>query len=178
MVVQIAKHLLSCKKVIGFAGTDEKCQWVKSLGADECLNYKKDSFVEDVRKATDGFANVFFDNVGGDQLDMMLTRMAKHGRIAACGAISQYNREDDLGGLKNWFQIVSNRIKIQGFIVMDAGSQMPQIVEVLKQGVKDGKLKVGEANETVVPTSFQDVPKTWTSLFSGSNTGKLVTKLV
>lgn len=179
MVVQIAKKILGCKKVIGMAGTDEKCRWVESLGADVCLNYKAPGFRKQLCAATDGYVEVYFDNVGGSILDLMLTRMKKGGRIAACGAIAEYNKSDPTG-LKNWFEVISNRIEIRGFIVIDylAQGKGPQAVGELIQAWKEGKIQVGEGNETVVETKFEDVPKTWMSIFEGSNTGKLVTKLI
>ncbi len=179
MVVQIAKKIIGCKKVIGIAGTDEKCKWVESLGADICLNYKASDFRKQLRAATEGYVEVYFDNVGGSILDLMLTRMKKWGRVAACGAVAEYNKSDPTG-LKNWHEIISNRIEIKGFIIFDflAQGKGPQAVGELVQAWKEGKIQVGEANETVVETKFEDVPKTWMSLFEGSNTGKLVTKLV
>ena len=101
MVVQIAKSLLGCKKVIGLAGDKDKCKWVESLGADVCLNYKDGDFKQQLKKATDEYVDVYFDNVGGDILDLALTRMKRYGRVAACGAITQYNKGDK-DGLKNW----------------------------------------------------------------------------
>lgn len=144
-----------------------------------CLNYKKPSFKEDLIKATDAYAEVYFDNVGGEILDLMLTRMKRGGRIAACGAITEYNKSDK-SGLKNWFEIISNRIEIKGFIAMDflAQGKGPEAVKEMVSAVKEGKIKVGEENETVIDTKFEDVPKTWMLLFEGANTGKLVTKLV
>ena len=179
MVVQIAKKMLGCKKVVGMAGSDDKCKWVESLGADVCLNYKKSSFKEDLIKATDGYVEVYFDNVGGEILDLMLTRMKKGGRVAACGAITDYNKREK-SGLKNWSEVISSRLEIKGFIVMDflAEGKGPEAVKELVTATKEGKIKVGEENETVVDTKFEDVPKTWMSLFEGANTGKLVTKLV
>lgn len=177
MVVQIAKHMLGCKKVIGIAGTDDKCKWVESLGADACLNYKSSSFKEELKKATEGFVQVYFDNVGGEILDLMLGRMARFGRVAACGAISGYNNTSDAYGIKNWFEVITQRIEIRGFIVLDAGAKIPQLVSELTQAYKDGKLKIGAENETVMPTNFEGVPQTWMKLFSGANTGKLVTKI-
>lgn len=179
MVVQIAKKMLGCKKVVGIAGSDDKCKWVESLGADLCLNYKKSSFKQDLIKATHGYVEVYFDNVGGDILDLMLTRMKKGGRVAACGAITDYNRSEK-SGLKNWFEIISNRIEIKGFIVLDflAEGKGPEAVKEMVTAAKEGKIKVGEENETVVDTSFEAIPKTWMSLFEGANTGKLVTKLI
>lgn len=176
MVVQIAKHMLGCKRVIGIAGTDDKCKWVETLGADLCLNYKSSSFQDDLIKATEGYVEVYFDNVGGEILDLMLLRIKKFGRIAACGAISGYNSSDAYG-IKNWNEVIFNRIEIKGFIVLDAGAQSGRIVGDLVQAYKDGKLKIGAENETVVSTKFEGVPETWMKLFSGANTGKLVTKI-
>ena len=179
MVVQIAKKLLGCKKVVGIAGSDDKCKWVESLGADLCLNYKKSSFEQDLIKATDGYVEVYFDNVGGEILDLMLTRMKRGGRVAACVAITDYNRSEK-SGLKNWFEVISNRIEIKGFINLDflAEGKGPEAVKELVAAAKEGKIKVSEENETVVDTSFEAIPKTWMSLFEGANTGKLVTKLI
>ncbi|OAK97292.1 NAD(P)-binding protein [Phaeosphaeriaceae sp. SRC1lsM3a] len=178
IVVQLAKNVLGCKKVIGIAGGDKKCRWVESLGADVCVDYKASNFTEELKKATDGFVQVYFDNVGGEILDLMLTRMARHGRIAACGAVATYNSLGE-SGIKNWFEIITNRIEVKGFIVTDAvvaGKAGAWLGELVK-GVKEGKIQIGPETETVVPTKFEDVPKTWTMLFKGGNTGKLVTEI-
>ena len=106
MAVQIAKRVLGCKRVVGIAGGAQKCQWVTgSLGADVCVDYKAEDFETQLKKATEGFVEVYFDNVGGATLDLMLTRMAPFGRIAACGSISTYN--DPGAGVKNFFEITS-----------------------------------------------------------------------
>ncbi|CAO2651500.1 Nn.00g040700.m01.CDS01 [Neocucurbitaria sp. VM-36] len=178
MVVQIAKHIVGCKKVIGIAGGEKKCRWVESLGADVCVDYKASSFVRDLKKATEGFVEVYFDNVGGEILDLMLARIKRHGRIAACGAVATYNSMSETG-IKNWFEIIINRIEVRGFIVTDAiesGKAGPWIQELIKY-VKKGKIQIGPETETVVLTKFEDVPKTWTMLFKGGNMGKLVTQI-
>ena len=177
MVVQIAKKMLGCKKVVGIAGSDDKCKWVESLGADICVNYKSPDFKKQLIAATEGYVEVYFDNVGGTVLDLMLTRMKKFGRVAACGAVAEYNKSDP-HGLKNWFQVISNRIEIKGFIIFDFMPEAPKAVGELVKAWKEGKISVGDANETVVDTRFEDVPKTWMSLFQGANTGKLITKFV
>jgi NADPH-dependent curcumin reductase CurA len=179
MVVQIAKHIVGCKKVIGLAGTDEKCRWVESLGADVCINYKDSDWQDQLIRATDPFVDIYFDNVGGEQLDLMLTRLTTYGRIAACGAIGDYNKGEK-SGLKNWFEVIMQRLQIRGFIVMDhiKGSKGAEMVSVLGEAAKNGKIKIGKENETVVDTKFEDVPKTWTKLFVGANQGKLVTHIL
>ena len=109
----------------------------------------------------------------------MLGRMARHGRIAACGAISAYNSSpDQVYGIKNWFEIISMRIQVRGFIVTDFIPRAGEAISTFRQALQDGKLKIGEENEHVVDTKFEDVPKTWLKLFEGGNTGKLITKLV
>ncbi|KAJ7451095.1 hypothetical protein FB451DRAFT_710596 [Mycena latifolia] len=176
MVVQIAKKMVGCKRVIGIAGSDAKCEWVKSLGADECLNYKSKSFGEDLKKATEDYVDVFFDNVGGEMLDLMLSRMQRGGRVACCGAISTYNSSEPTV-LKNFFEIISLRIQLKGFIVMDFLHKAKESVGEMIQAAKEGKLTIGDEGETVVDTDFEKVPETWMKLFEGGNTGKLVTKL-
>jgi len=179
MVVQIAKKMIGCKKVIGIAGTDEKCRWVESLGADLCINYKKPDWREQLIKATNGFVDIYFDNVGGEQLDLMLTRLKTYGRVAACGAIADYNRGEK-SGLKNWFDVITQRLQIKGFIVVDyiGEGNAAKFVGELSDATKAGKIKIGDENETVVDTKFEEIPKTWTMLFGGHNTGKLITKIV
>jgi NADPH-dependent curcumin reductase CurA len=179
MVVQLAKNVIGCKKVIGIAGGEKKCRWVESLGADVCVDYKSSSFTADLKKATEGFVQVYFDNVGGEILDLMLTRLAKNGRVAACGAVATYNSLGQGGGIKNWFEVIANRIEVKGFIVTDAvmAGKAPAWIGELVKGVKEGKIQIGPETETVVPTKFEDVPKTWTMLFKGGNTGKLVTEV-
>lgn len=180
MVVQIAKNIIGCSKVIGIAGTDDKCAWVKSLGADECINYKKSDWKQKLSAATEGYVDMYFDNVGGEQLDFMLTRLKTHGRVAACGAISDYNNShDDKSGLKNWFEVITQRLQIKGFIVIDhiKDGKAAKIVGELSQAAKDGKINASGENEHIVETKFEDIPKTWTLLFEGANRGKLVTKI-
>lgn len=94
MVVQIAKGIVGVEKVVGLAGSEEKCRWVESLGADTCVNYKDGDWREQLRKATEGGVDVYFDNVGGETLDEMLGLMKMHGVIVACGAISGYNDQE------------------------------------------------------------------------------------
>jgi hypothetical protein len=175
--VQVAKNVLGCKKVVGIAGTDEKCRWVETLGADVCLNYKSLTFKEDLKKATERFVEVFFDNVGGEVLDLLLTLLEKDGRVAACGAIADYNSTPV--GIKNWYDVIAMRLQIRGFVVTDATSgRFAEIMEALLQGYREGKIKATEDGHTIVPTDFDDIPKTWMRLFDGQNTGKLLTKLV
>ncbi|KIX98350.1 uncharacterized protein Z520_05651 [Fonsecaea multimorphosa CBS 102226] len=178
MVVQIAKNIVGCSEVIGIAGSDEKCRWVESLGADKCINYKSPTFEEDLNKATDGFVDIYFDNVGGHILDLMLARLKRYGVSVACGSITSYNSMEPTV-LQNYFQVITMRLSIRGFIVSDYLPKAQETIQLFVQAIKDGKLKItNEESEQVVDTKFEDVPKTWLKLFEGGNTGKLVTKLV
>lgn len=180
MVVQLAKKIVGCKKVIGIAGGPQKCAWVKKIGADVCLDYKSTDWKDKLAAETPDFVNVYFDNVGGEILDTVLGRMAREGRVAACGAISGYNAETGEKGAKitNWFDVISMRLLIKGFIVLDfPPEQHAEATAALRKGVEEGKLDITEG-EHVVESTFEDVPKTWMKLFEGANTGKLVTKLI
>ena len=118
---------------------------------------------------------MYFDNVGGEITDLTLTYMAKYGRVICCGAISQYNSAGDKrDGIKNWFEVISMRLKCQGFIVIDYLHKAQEALDVLKKALADGNLSI-EEGEHVVKASFEDIPKTWLTLFSGGNTGKLIT---
>ncbi|KAG2416090.1 hypothetical protein HFD88_007282 [Aspergillus terreus] len=176
IVVQIAKHLVGARTVIGIAGSDDKCRWVEQLGADICLNYKSPSFANDLEKATGASANVYFDGVGGEILNQMLPLMAAHGRIAVCGAISSYNGQDALS-LPNWFYVIFSRIRIEGFTVADYRGKAGEVRKILAQAVEDGKLQIDEGSHTVVKAAFEDIPRVWVRLFEGANKGKLITAL-
>jgi NADPH-dependent curcumin reductase CurA len=183
MVVQIAKHIVGCKRVIGIAGGSAKCSWVESLGADVCVDYKDSpkKFKDALITATPEYASVYFDNVGGEVLDLCLTRMKRHGRIAACGAVSNYNTSSPTA-LKNYSEVISMRLEIRGFIIfdflaMEGGKKVKEALGVLREAISNGKVKVGDENETVVESSWEKVPNVWMRLFEGGNQGKLITKV-
>lgn len=112
MVVQIAKHIVGCSKIIGLAGSDDKCRWVEGLGADKCINYKDADWKDQLKKETEGYVDMYFDNVGGEQLDFMLGRLKRGGRVSACGFISSYN-SGEVYGVKSWTQIILQRLTVR-----------------------------------------------------------------
>ncbi|TXT04807.1 hypothetical protein VHUM_04075 [Vanrija humicola] len=173
VVVQIAKHVLGAR-VVGIAGGKAKCDWVRGLGADECVDYKSATFADDLKAALPDYADVFFDNVGGAVLDNMLALVKRHGQILMCGAMDQYN-----GGelkLRNWSQVLFNRIDIQGFLFLDYADSNAEAVENLAKWVAEGKIN-GPNAHTVVANKLEEVPATWKRLYSGDSRGKLISKL-
>ncbi|KAJ6513281.1 alcohol dehydrogenase [Mycena sanguinolenta] len=157
--------------VYAIAGSQDKCEWLeKELGVDKAFNYKSPTFYKDFKDA--GYIDVFFDNVGGDILDMVLTRLNKGARIALCGAISQYNATKPKG-LQNYMTLISMRAKIQGFIILDYTAEFPAAIEELGRGLADGSIK----RKFHIVEGLEEAPRALPMLFSGGNTGKLVVKV-
>ncbi|OQV04250.1 hypothetical protein CLAIMM_09161 [Cladophialophora immunda] len=178
MAVQIAKKMIGCRKIIGIAGSDEKCRWAERAGCDICVNYKSPTFEQDLEAASKEGVDVYFDNVGGEILNMMLPLMNTFGRIVACGAISMYYDEGSKLVLTNYRDFISSRLTMQGFVSIDFKDTAQETWKILREAAKDGILELGPQHETVVDASFEDVPKIWASMFEGKNIGKLVAKLI
>lgn len=169
---QIAK--LKGATVIGIAGTDDKCRWLtEQLGFDGALNYKSPTFAADFRKATKPLIDVFFDNVGGEVLDLALSRAKEHARFVMCGGISQYNTAKPEGP-KNYLMIVAMRIRMEGFVVFDFAKQYGQALGQLTGWLAEGKIK---REETVVKGGLAKADQALVSLYKGVNTGKLLVQV-
>ena len=167
VVGQIAK--IKGATVLGIAGSDDKCAWLKNeLGFDSALNYKAPDFATKFRAATKGLIDVYFDNVGGEILDMALARAKPHARFVMCGGISQYN-EAAPKGPKNYLMIVSMRIRMEGFIIFDYEKQYPEARKQLSQWLADGKL---QRKETIVKGGLVNADKALLGLYNGTNTGE------
>jgi NADPH-dependent curcumin reductase CurA len=171
VVVQIAK--LKGARVLGLAGSDSKVAWLKELGCDDALNYKSASFVKDFRTATKSLIDVFFDNVGGEILDLALSRAKPHSRFVMCGGISQYNSAVQKGP-KNYLMIVSMRIRMEGFIVFDYEKEYPKARKELTQWLSEGKL---QRKETIVKGGLGRAEGALAELYEGMNTGKLLVEV-
>ncbi|KAJ6531778.1 alcohol dehydrogenase [Mycena capillaripes] len=157
--------------VYAIAGSQDKCEWLeKEVGVDKAFNYKSPTFRKDFKEA--GYIDVFFDNVGGDILDMVLTRLNKGARIALCGAISQYNAVKPKG-LQNYQTLIGQRAKIQGFIILDYTEEFPAAIEEMARGLVDGSIK----RKFHIVEGLEQAPVALPMLFSGGNTGKLVVKV-
>ncbi|KIV86145.1 hypothetical protein PV11_01779 [Exophiala sideris] len=172
VVGQIAK--LKGATVLGIAGSDEKCSWLKEeLGFDGTLNYKDKEFGKKFRAATKNLIDVYFDNVGGEILDMALSRAKPHARFVMCGGISQYNTSKPQGP-KNYLMIVSMRIRMEGFIVFDYAKEYPRALKDLAQWLSEGKIK---RKETIVKGGLEEAEYALRDLYNGVNTGKLMVEV-
>ncbi|MFE7854218.1 NADP-dependent oxidoreductase [Streptomyces sp. NPDC057403] len=173
MAGQIAKAR-GCR-VVGIAGGPQKCALlVDELGFDAAIDYR----AEDVRKALrqhapDGI-DVYFDNVGGDILDAALARLAMHGRVVICGAISQYNNSTPVEGPSNYLSLLVRRARMEGFVVFDYAKRFPQAAQDISAWIGTGRVKV---KEHVVKGTVDDFPEVLQMLFRGENVGKLVLEL-
>ncbi len=171
-VGQIAK-LKGCRTV-GIAGGKEKCDYVvKELGFDACVDYKAGNLNQDLKAATPGGIDCYFENVGGEILDAVLRRTNAFARIAVCGLISQYNATEPYG-VKTFQAILTNRIKVQGFIVSDRLNLWPQALSDLTGWVASGQLKYRET----VAQGLDNAPKAFIGLLKGQNFGKQLVKLI
>jgi len=170
-VGQIAK-IKGCK-VIGTAGSKEKCQYlIDECGFDVAINYKEEDLDASIKAACPSGVDVFYDNVGGPLLDTLLKNLARGARVVICGAISQYNASE-MYGPKNYMKIVTARGYITGIIVFDYITEYPRAVKEMSQWITEGKLKTKEH----VVEGISNFPSTLQMLFTGENFGKLSLKI-
>jgi len=168
-VGQLAK-IKGCR-VVGIAGGPAKCEWVvKELGFDACVDYKAGNVKDDLREQCPKGIDVYFDNVGGEILDIVLTRLARKARIVICGAISQYNNTTPVQGPKNYLSLLVHRARMEGIVVFDYAERFPIAVKELAGYLKDGRMK---SKEDIV-SGIDTFPETLLKLFNGENFGKLV----
>jgi NADPH-dependent curcumin reductase CurA len=168
-VGQLAK-IKGCR-VVGIAGGPAKCEWVvKELGFDACVDYKAGNIKGDLKDACPKGIDIYFDNVGGEILDTVLTRINRKARIIICGAISQYNNTAPVKGPANYLSLLVHRARMEGIVVFDYVERFPVAVRELAGYLKDGRMK---SKEDVV-VGLDTFPETLLKLFNGENFGKLV----
>ncbi len=168
-VGQLAK-IKGCR-VVGIAGGQAKCDWVvNELGFDACIDYKAGNVRAGLKEHCPKGVDVYFDNVGGDILDDVLTRIGRGARIVICGAISQYNNTTAVQGPKNYMSLLVNRARMEGMVVFDYADRYPVAIAELAGYLKDGRMK---SREDVVQ-GLENFPEALGKLFSGGNFGKLV----
>ena len=169
---QIAK-IKGCR-VIGIAGGPEKCRVVtEEFGFDAAIDYRMPDLRRALRELAPRGVDVYFDNVGGEILDDVLTCVARGARIIICGAISQYN-ENEVRGPANYMMLLVARASMTGMLVFDYADRYPEAMAALAEWYRAGRLV---AHETIVRGSVEDFPETLLKLFEGANTGKLILAL-
>jgi hypothetical protein len=173
LVGQIAR-LCGASLVVGSAGSAEKVAYLtERLGFDAAFNYKDGPVGDQLAKAAPDGIDVYFDNVGGDQLEAAFTALRPFGRVAACGAISRYNDQQPEPGPRNMAFIVGKRLRVQGFIVSDHFARFDDFLREVGPWVAQGKL---ECRETVLH-GIENVPAAFAGLFHGHNTGKMLVRV-
>jgi NADPH-dependent curcumin reductase CurA len=171
-VGQVAR-IKGCR-VVGIAGGKAKCDFVvNDLKFDACIDYKSGAVKDGLKQHCAKGVDVYFDNVGGDILDTVLTRINRRARIVICGAISQYNNTTPVKGPANYLSLLVNRARMEGMVVFDYADRFPQAIRDIAQWMKEGRFV---SREDVVE-GIETFPETLNRLFSGENFGKLVLKV-
>jgi NADPH-dependent curcumin reductase CurA len=169
-VVQIAKA--KGMTVIGAAGGSEKCDWVRSLGADAALDYKSGPIVKLLAEAAPKGIDVYFDNVGGDHLDAALAAARQNARFAICGMIEDYNSGSN-HAFRFVTRIIAARIMLKGFIYTDYLSEMGDFYRDMGGWIAAGKMTSRET----IREGIEAAPQAFIDLFSGGNIGKMLVRL-
>jgi NADPH-dependent curcumin reductase CurA len=172
LAAQIAK-IHGCR-VIGIAGTDEKCSWlVDDLGIDGAINHRTDDLPAKLRELCPKRVDVFFDNTGGPILDAVLGRLADRARVVLCGAISSYNDHHKPPGPPNYLNLISRRARMEGFISWDSWGRWAEITEILGGWIAEGKL----THRSHVFEGLESAPQALNAMFTGENIGKIVIRV-
>ena len=160
--------------MVGIAGGKDKCDFVvNELGFDACIDYKGGSVKEGLKEHCPDGVDVYFDNVGGEILDTVLTRINLKARIVICGAISQYNNTSAVKGPANYLSLLVNRARMEGIVVFDYAERYPQGVAALAKWMQEGTFK---SKEDIVD-GLENFPEALLMLFEGKNFGKLCLKV-
>ena len=169
-VVQIAKA--KGMTVIGSARGQDKCDFVRSLGADEAIDYTAGPLVKSLAAAAPKGIDVYFDNVGGDHLDAAFALARQNARFAICGMIEGYNAAEPMA-FRYIMRVIAMRIRIQGFIYTDYLPRLGEFHRDMGGWIASGAVK---ARDTVAE-GLEQTPEAFLGLFSGANTGKMLVRL-
>ncbi|GAB3669387.1 NADP-dependent oxidoreductase [Actinocorallia lasiicapitis] len=170
---QIARKL-GAVRVIGSAGGPEKCARLRNdFGFDAAIDYRAGDLVGQLAEAAPDGIDVYFDNVGGEQLQAAIGALRPHGRVALCGAIAQYNATGPVPGPNNLALAIGKRLTLRGFIVGDHNHLMPEYIAQAATWLSSGDLR---AEETVVD-GIDNAVEAFLGLMRGANTGKMLVRL-
>ena len=167
VAAQIAK-IKGCR-VVGIAGGAEKCRWLlERAGLDAAIDYKSEDVQARIRELCPKGVDVFFDNVGGEILDAALANLALRARVVLCGGISGYNDPEPAPGPRNLMNVVVQRARMEGFIVIDYAARFAEAARELAGWVAEGKI----VHQEDIQKGIENAPRTFQRLFRGENTGK------
>ena len=170
---QIAK-LRGASRVIGSAGSAAKVEYLtKELGFDAAFNYKDGPVREQLREAAPDGIDVYFDNVGGEHLEAAIGALNTFGRVAMCGAISQYNTQTPTPGPSNLALLIGKRLTLRGFLVGDHTDLLPQFQADLAGWLRDGRIRF---DETVIE-GIERAPEAFLGMLRGENIGKMLVRV-
>ena len=171
-VGQLAKAI-GCK-VIGIAGGDIKCRRVvEEVGFDGCVDYKNANLVRELKVLCPEGVDLYFDNVGGTVLEAVLIRMKNNGRIVCCGAVSQYESPFPIGPRNIPGFVITKRLKLEGFIVMDFKERHLEAITHMKKLLNEGKMTIIED----ITEGLQSAPEVLVNLLNGKNFGKSMVRV-
>lgn len=172
VVGQIAK--IKGSTVIGSAGGKEKSTHLKDdLGFDHAIDYREGHLERQIFAGSQTGIDIYFDNVGGDHLQAALNCMRPNGRVALCGAISQYNATSAVPGPNNLAIAIGNQLTLKGFIVSNYNHLRDDFIRDMSHWIESGALKYRET----IFTGIEEMPKAFIGLFTGVNTGKMIVNL-
>jgi len=172
VAAQIAK-LNGCN-VIGIAGGESKCSWLKNdCGLNEVIDYKNSSVADELKTKAKNGIDLFFDNVGGEILESALNHINLNAKVLLCGGISGYNTTEPLPGPRNLMNLVIRRASMEGFLVMDYLPKAQKALEKLEGYLENGELK----HQEDILDGIENCPEALNRLFTGQNLGKQLVKL-
>lgn len=172
VVGQIGR-IMGCR-VVGLAGTDAKCAWIRDeLGFDVAINYRTADVGAALDAACPDGIDIYFDNVGGPILEACLDRMNLFGRIPMCGQISTYNHIEDAVGPRNYDMILMQRLKVHGFIVLDHMDRYPEAIGALMGWMGEGRLRF----KVEVHDGLENAVTVVRKLYTGDHNGKLLIRV-
>ena len=159
--------------MIGIAGGREKCDFVKSLGADSVIDYKNENVAKRIEELASDGIDIYFDNVGGETLTAALDNLAMYSRIVLCGSISEYMLDEPFGPI-NYTNLRSTNSSMNGFFVYNHEVDFPEAEEKIANWIKEDLIKVKED----ITIGFENMPLGLQNLYAGKNKGVALCKIL
>ncbi len=174
LVAGVVARKLGASRVIGSAGGPEKAQGlVEHFGYDAAIDYRRGNLSGQLAEAAPDGIDVYFDNVGGEHLQVAISALRNHGRVALCGAISQYNAMGPVVGPDNLGLAIGKRLSLRGYLVFDHFDLSDEYVQQAAEWLKDGSL----SNEQTIVDGIDNAPRAFIDMLNGANTGKMLVRV-